>query len=231
MATLLVLALTCLATSTNGHAIFLGQCPPIPPVQDFSWPEFSEGLWFVTHKFSTSSSCLTYNFKTDSLGFKSIEQVRHLPYVGKVGLDHEYIYTGNLYAPSDSTPAKMVVKFPLNPVGAAAFVVLAANSTSHALTCTCQTVDLLLTFTHRTSCSILQRAREEDTDVTTAMKALVNEALGEDASHDFDAIDQSNCPDPDRSSALNIDVDRLLGRKVEEYDEVYGDYEANTSPL
>ena len=30
---------------------------------------------FVTQKFSTSSSCLTYQFKTDSLGFKSIEQV------------------------------------------------------------------------------------------------------------------------------------------------------------
>ena len=117
---------------------------------------------YVTHKFDTSSSCLTYKFKQDNLGFKSIEQQRQLPLVGTVGLDHEYMwvsqdwrwdrsgsqsqpfetgndtieivlhkiinllkprcgcnlnicsYTGNLYAPSESTPAKMIVRFPLS---------------------------------------------------------------------------------------------------------------------
>ena len=46
---------------------------------------------YVTHKFDTSSSCLTYKFKQDNLGFKSIEQQRQLPLVGTVGLDHEYM--------------------------------------------------------------------------------------------------------------------------------------------
>ena len=110
------------------------------------WPDL---IRFVTQKFDTSSSCLTYKFKTDNLGFKSIEQQRQLPLVGSVGLDHEYMwdafkwrcfvcfflsfkkvsfslfqhnseelylpsYTGNLYAPSESTPAKMIVRFPLS---------------------------------------------------------------------------------------------------------------------
>ena len=46
---------------------------------------------YVTQKFDTSSSCLTYKFKQDNLGFKSIEQQRQLPLVGTVGLDHEYM--------------------------------------------------------------------------------------------------------------------------------------------
>ena len=37
--------------------------------------QFSSGVWYVTEKFGTRSRCLTYEFKTDTLGFKSIEQV------------------------------------------------------------------------------------------------------------------------------------------------------------
>jgi len=217
----------------SGHSFNTGKCPNFPPVQNFDWRQFSEGIWFVTQKFSTSSSCLTYKFKTDKFGFKSIEQVRHLPLIGSVGLDHEYIYTGKLYAPHDSTPAKMIVKFPLNPLGAANFVVLAANYTSSALLCTCQEMNLLLTYGHRRSCSILQRHREEDSGITERMKDVLDTALGEEASHDFDTISQTECKDPDRESAVNIDVDRLLGIREEgeeadlgsrEYIDLYGDY-------
>ena len=66
-------------------------------------------------------------------------------------------------------------------------------------------MDLLLTYAHRRSCSILQRSREEDPAITVAMKAVLDEALGEDASHDFDAIDQTGCADPDRESAIKSD--------------------------
>ena len=37
--------------------------------------QFSTDVWFVTQKINTKSSCLTYEFKTDEMGFKSIEQV------------------------------------------------------------------------------------------------------------------------------------------------------------
>ena len=89
--------------------------------------QFSDGLWYVTQKFSTKSSCLTYQFKTDQFGFKSVEQVgawrvwqltvlqvRRLPYTGAVGLDSDYVYTGKLYTPQEATPARMIVKFPLS---------------------------------------------------------------------------------------------------------------------
>ena len=68
----------------------------------------------MTRKFATKSSCLTYEFKTDPEGFKSVEQVRQLPFSERVGLDHEYVYTGKLYSPQESTPAKMIVRFPLS---------------------------------------------------------------------------------------------------------------------
>ena len=96
-------------------------------------------------------------------------------------------------------------------------------------------MDLLLTYAHRRSCSILQRSRVENPTITAAMKAVLDEALGEDASHDFDAIDQTGCADPDRESAINIDVDRLLGLKEEEeemeYGDIYGDYEPDAELL
>ena len=38
--------------------------------------KFSDGIWYVTSKSSTSSRCLTEQFTTDDKGFKSIRQVR-----------------------------------------------------------------------------------------------------------------------------------------------------------
>merc|ERR1719466_633534 len=111
----LLSVLCCLAVSA--HENFPGQCPSFTPMSGFDWDKFSTGIWFVTQKFATKSTCLTYEFKTDDLGFKSIEQVRQLPYTDRVALDHEYIYTGKLYAPQESSPAKMIVRFPLNVVG------------------------------------------------------------------------------------------------------------------
>merc|ERR1711922_84561 len=63
--------------------------------------------------FDTKSSCLTYNFKTDNLGFKSVEQIRQLPFKDAVGIDHDYKYTGKLFVPQESVPSNMIVRFPL----------------------------------------------------------------------------------------------------------------------
>jgi hypothetical protein len=43
--------------------------------------QFATGVWYVTNKFDTKSACLTYEFKTDELGFKSIEQVKNDNYL------------------------------------------------------------------------------------------------------------------------------------------------------
>merc|ERR1712037_682087 len=138
---LLVVSTCCL--SALGHEYFPGQCPNFTPMSGFDWAKFSTGVWYVTQKFATKSSCLTYQFKTDDLGFKSIEQVRQLPYSERVGLDHEYIYTGKLYAPQESSPAKMIVRFPLNVVGSSSFTVLDTDYDSQAMVCTCQDFDII----------------------------------------------------------------------------------------
>merc|ERR1712168_1710705 len=193
----------------SGHEDFPGQCPNFTPMSGFDWGKFSTGLWYVTHKFATKSSCLTYQFKTDELGFKSIEQVRQLPFTDREPLEHEYIYTGKLYAPQESSPAKMIVRFPLNVVGSSSFTVLDTDYDNQAVICTCQDMDLFFTYAHRLSCSIMQRKQEEDPAITERMRKLVDSQV-ENASHDFDKIKQDGC-DYDKERVLNIDVDRILG--------------------
>jgi len=90
-----------------------------------------------------------------------------------VGLDHEYKYTGKLYAANEAQPAKMNVRFPLNPIGAASFVVLDTDYTSYGLICTCQEIDLFITTGHRRSCSMLQRAVEEDEAVGLLWSTII----------------------------------------------------------
>merc|ERR1712173_543199 len=110
--------LVLLAGVATAHEYFPEKCPEFQPMQGFDWDQFADGVWYVTQKFATRSTCLTYEFTTDELGFKEITQLRQLPYSEKVGLDHEYKYTGKLYAANEALPAKMNVRFPLNPIGA-----------------------------------------------------------------------------------------------------------------
>merc|ERR1712109_439936 len=205
--TLLTLALA----SVHAHEYFPGQCPNFTPMSGFDWQKFSSGLWFVTQKFATESTCLTYEFKTDELGFKSIEQVRQLPYSERAGLDHEYIYTGKLYAPQESSPAKMIVRFPLNVVGSSNYIVMDTDYDNYGMVCTCQDMDLFFTYAHRRSCSILQRSPTEDASITERMSQLLDGEI-DDASHDFDKIKQEGC-EYDKEKVLNIDVDKILGLK------------------
>jgi len=205
------LLLSLLLVSVRAHEYFPGQCPNFTPMAGFEWNKFATGVWFVTRKFATKSSCLTYEFKTDAEGFKSVEQVRQLPFSERVGLDHEYIYTGKLYAPQESTPAKMIVRFPLNVVGSSNYIVLDTDYDNYAMVCTCQDMDLFFTYAHRRSCSILQRSSTEDTSLTDSMSQLLDGEI-EDASHDFDKIKQEGC-EYDKEKVLNIDVDKILGLK------------------
>merc|ERR1712102_161544 len=218
----------------SGHEYFPGQCPNFTPMSGFDWSKFSNGVWYVTEKFATQSSCLTYEFKTDQLGFKSIQQVRQLPYSERVGLEHEYIYTGKLYAPQESSPAKMIVRFPLNVIGSSSFVVMDTDYDSYAMICTCQDMDLFFTYAHRRSCSILQRDSVEDADITERMSALLDGQI-EEASHDFDKIKQEGC-EYEKEKVINIDVDKILGLKGnsevrEVVEEAASEFEFDQRPL
>merc|ERR1712037_174369 len=176
--------LVLLAGLATAHEYFPEKCPSFTPMQGFDWEQFADGVWYVTQKFATKSTCLTYGFTTDELGFKEITQLRQLPYSEKVGLDHEYKYTGKLYAANEALPAKMNVRFPLNPIGAASFVVLDTDYTSYGLICTCQEIDLFITTGHRRSCSMLQRAVEEDEAITSKLTELLDSQVP-DSSHDL----------------------------------------------
>jgi len=215
-----------------GHEVHTGKCPSLTPMTNFNWEKFSDGIWYVTEKFDTNSRCLTYEFKTNSLGYKSIEQINQIPYTNTLGIDNHYIYTGKLYTPQESIPSKMIVKFPLNVVGSASFTVMDTDYDNYAMICTCQDVNLLVTYAHRRSCSILHRAALGDHSSTSAsMKNLLNSQV-EDGSHDFDRIPHSDC-DYNTNTGLNIDVDKLVGNDDddavadEDYDTYYGDYAPN----
>jgi len=227
MMRLLLLTISLLST-VLGHDLYGGKCPTFPPMAGFDWSRFSDGVWYVTNKFDTESSCLTYEFLVDNLGFKSIKQVRHLPLVRSTGLDHEYVYTGKLYAPQESTPAKMVVRFPLNALGSSSFVVLDSDYDTYGLICTCQDVSVpldLFNF-HRRSCSILQRDNVEDTEITSQMRTFLNTAMKDnDFDHDFDKIKQNDC-EYGGDKLVTIDVDKILNGEPAQYDTSnYGDFE------
>jgi len=104
-----------------------------------------------------------------------VRQARQLLLGDTLGIDHEYIYTGELTTPEEwSLPAKMVVKFPLNPLGSSSYVVLATDYKSWGLLCTCQELNILsLFYVHRVSCSLLQREPEEDLDIAEKMEKVL----------------------------------------------------------
>jgi len=70
---------------------------------------------------------------------------------------------------------------------------------------------LFFSYVHRRSCSILQRAKEEDPEITKKMSELIDGQI-ENASHDFDKIKQVGC-EHGKEKVLNIDVDKILGLK------------------
>merc|ERR1712098_291336 len=164
-------------------------------------------------------------------------QDRKLPFSDELGVDNKYIYKGKLYAPDESNPAKMIVRFPLNPVGDASFVVMSTDYSTFALLCTCQESSLFgLANFNRRSCSILQKSQKENDTITENLKKLLNDDLREEdpnnPSHDFDPIKQENCK-YDKDKPLTIDVEKILGLATGSskgslsYEDVYGDYESD----
>merc|ERR1712013_85541 len=164
---LLVLMVAGLASS---HEYFPEKCPEFQPMQGFDWDQFSNGVWYVTQKFATRSTCLTYEFTTDY--------------------------------------------------------------SSYALICTCQEIDLFITTGHRRSCSILQRAVEEDEAITDKLIELLDSQVP-DSSHDFDPIKQEGC-EHGREKAWTIDPEKVIGGGVgssvrEAVDQIANEFEFKTA--
>ena len=71
----LLIILSGLIELSKGHSYYLGKCPKYQPMQDFSWDRFSDGIWYIVAKTSTSGRCITELYKEDENGFKTVTQV------------------------------------------------------------------------------------------------------------------------------------------------------------
>ena len=136
-------------------------------------------------------------------------------------------YTGQLSQSADSSPAEMMVRFPLSELivlfihkisifilltdkfGASDFVILDTDYLTYGLVCTCQGLELFFTYGHRRSCSILQRSSTEDPGITERMRDLLYRQI-EDTRDDFNKINQEGC-DYDKE---RVNIGRDLDQEV-----------------
>merc|ERR1712212_1466411 len=205
----------------TAHQYYNGGCPNFTPMQGFDWNKFSVGLWYVTEKFDTNSTCLTYSFKEDSSGVKSVEQVRQLTNKNGVRFDHDYIYAGKLSVPDESNLASMMVKFPLNRAGLASYTVLDTDYNSCSMVCTCQDFKIFWKLLHRVSCSILQRSPLEDLNIADKVElegddiliARLKKLIRYKYARKFGKINHDGCQ-YERGKAKQIDVYKILANAI-----------------
>jgi len=195
-----VLLLTWLA-SAHCHSYFLGACPKVEPVADFDITKFL-GRWYVIQKFSTASSCWTYDFIRNATdGSLSVVQSRDHVLLDTVGLDNNYRYTGSLDIPDPTRPGYMRVRFPLSLAGKADYVVFATDYDNYGAIYSCQSI----LFGHRRSASILSRTQTLSPMYITKVRTKL-ESFGVDP-HDFSIIEHTDCHTLPSTSVLNVGVD------------------------
>jgi len=195
-----VLLLTWMA-SVNGHSYFLGACPKVEPVADFDITKFL-GRWYVIQKFSTASSCWTYDFIRNATdGSLKIVQSRDHVVLDTVGLDNNYRYTGSLDIPDPTRPGYMRVRFPLSVAGKADYVAFATDYDNYGAIYSCQSI----LFGHRRSASILSRTQTLSPMYITKVRTKL-ESFGVDP-HDFSIIEHTDCHTLPSTSVLNVGVD------------------------
>jgi len=181
------------------HTMGLGSCPVMDPMPNFDINKFM-GQWYVIEKFSTASSCMTYNFSRGDDGKLRIAQSRQHFLLDSIGVDHKYLYTGVLTVPDENVPAKMRVKFPLNVAGEANFVVFMTDYNSYAGIFSCQRI----LFGHVKSASIISRTPQLDQEIVMKIRNRL-ERSGIDP-HDLSIVDQNSCISrSDANFHVNID--------------------------
>lgn len=191
---LLVAWLTCVQC----HTYYLGSCPTVEPLAGFDLDKFL-GRWYVIQKFSTASSCWTYDFIKEN-GTLKIVQGRDHVLLDTVGYDNNYRYTGTLDVPDSNRPGFMRVRFPMSLAGKADYLVFATDYDNYGAIYSCQSI----VFGHRRSASILSRTKTLSPMYINKVRNKL-ETFGVD-SHDFSIIDHSDCKTLDSSSLLNVEV-------------------------
>lgn len=215
-----------------GHDTYTGTCPKFPPMSGFDWNKFKQGTWYAVEKFGTKQAkCVTYDFQEDDFGFREVVQNSENTLMERLTFDNNIRYVGKLAAVSSSIPADMIVRFQLNPIGAASFVIMDTDYDNSALLCTCQDKKFFFDFLtfHRRSCTILQRSQMRDTSVTSKFHDLINEKIESNASHDFDVISHETCSYNSPGKGLQVDVEKVVGSIFGGNQDDYiidGDYQA-----
>jgi len=191
---LLVAWLTCVQC----HSYYLGSCPTVEPVAGFDLNKFL-GRWYVIQKFSTASSCWTYDFIKEN-GTLKIVQGRDHVLLDTISFDNNYRYTGTLDVPDSNRPGFMRVRFPLSLAGKSDYVVFATDYENYAAVYSCQSI----LFSHRRSASILSRTKTLSPMFVNKVRTKL-ESFGVNP-HDFSIIDHTDCKTLDSSSLLNVEV-------------------------
>jgi len=215
-----------------GHDTYTGTCPKFQGMSGFDWNKFKKGTWYAVEKFGTKQAkCVTYDFQEDEFGFREVVQNSENTLMERLTFDNNVRYVGKLASISSANPADMIVRFQLNPLGSATFVVMDTDYDNHALLCTCQDKKFFFDFLtfHRRSCTILQRTPIRDTSVTSKYHDLINEQIEDNASHDFDVISHESCSYDDPGKGLQVDVEKVVssvfGGDQDDYI-IDGDFEA-----
>ncbi|XP_054265997.1 apolipoprotein D-like [Macrosteles quadrilineatus] len=208
LARLVVLAIS--AAMVQGHSYHLGPCPTVAPLPAFDMSKFL-GKWYAIQKIHTVSRCLTYSFTPSSVPEEfNLEQVSEHPVLGLADVDNKYHYLGHLSVPSPSTPAEMIVKFPLSVAGSAVYTVFDTDYTNYGAVFTCQNAPFKLG--HRRSVTILSRGQTLDKAYHDKILSMVS-SFGIELK-ELDTIDQTNCPSKGQSI-----VDINVNEKKNEEDE------------
>jgi len=218
----------------KSHDTYIGICPKFKPMSGFDWNRFKQGTWYAVEKFGTKQAkCVTYDFQEDDFGFREVVQHSENTLMERLTFDNNVRYVGKLASTSSSTPADMIVRFQLNPLGPATFVIMDTDYDNSALLCTCQDKKFFFDFLtfHRRSCTILERSPVRDSSVTSKFHDMINDQIESDASHDFDVISHESCSYDDPGKGLQVDVEQVVGKIFGSNQGDYiideGDYEAD----
>nr|CAG4651925.1 EOG090X085R [Triops cancriformis] len=177
----------------TGHAIYI---PKSHKQANFL------GRWYVIQKFSTASSCWSYDFEKGNDTYQIIQSRDHV-ILDTFGMDNTYKYTGTLDQPDLQNPGALRVRFPLSIAGKADYVVYDTDYTNFAAIYSCQPI----LFGHRRSASILSRKPILDANTVTSLRTKL-EKSGVDP-HDFSIIEQTNCKNRKEGddTTINFGVD------------------------
>lgn len=197
---LLIVAVLAVIQGFSCHVYRLGACPTVDPFPEFDVSKFL-GRWFVIQKFSTASSCWTYDFlKNDTDNSFRIEQSREQFLLDTLGYDHTYKYIGTLDLPDPERPGALRVRFPMSVAGKADYIIFSTDYENYAGIYSCQP----LLFGHRRTASILSRKPTLDQVFINKVRSKLD-SFSVDP-HDFSIISQKNCAHSNRTISVDPDT-------------------------